>query len=76
MGDGDGKDSAQTSIHWFEKELLLRCGISKERFHKVRGDQWEKGYAAESCRALTGQAFSKGVHRIYAECDPDNESSQ
>lgn len=36
---------------------------------------WGKGYAAESCRALIGQAFSKGVHRIYAECDPDNESS-
>ena len=43
MGDGNGKDSAQTSIHWFEKELLRQCGISKQRFHKVRGDQREVG---------------------------------
>lgn len=31
---------------------------------------WGKGYAAESCRTLIRQAFSNGVHRIYAECDP------
>ena len=36
---------------------------------------WGHGYAAESCRALIGLAFSNGVHRIYAQCDPDNESS-
>ncbi len=36
---------------------------------------WGKGYAAESCRTLIRQAFSNGVHRIYAECDPNNESS-
>lgn len=33
---------------------------------------WGKGYAAESCEALIRQAFSDGVHRIYAECDPLN----
>ena len=36
---------------------------------------WGHGYAAESCRALIQKAFSDGVHRIYAECDPDNKSS-
>ena len=36
---------------------------------------WGKGYAAESCEALIAQAFSNGVHRIYAECDPLNENS-
>ena len=36
---------------------------------------WGYGYAAESCKALIEQAFSNGVHRIYAECDPANESS-
>ncbi len=36
---------------------------------------WGCGYAAESCRALIQQAFSNGVHRIYAECDPLNKSS-
>ena len=36
---------------------------------------WGNGYAAESCKALIQQAFSNGVHRIYAECDPDNKNS-
>lgn len=36
---------------------------------------WGHGYAAESCRVLIQKAFSDGVHRIYAECDPDNKSS-
>lgn len=36
---------------------------------------WGYGYAAESCKALIQQAFSNGVHRIYAECDPNNKSS-
>lgn len=36
---------------------------------------WGQGYAAESCRALMEQVFSDGVHRIYAECDPNNENS-
>ena len=33
---------------------------------------WGYGYAAESCKALITLAFSNGVHRIYAECDPNN----
>ncbi len=36
---------------------------------------WGNGYATESCKALIGQAFSNGVHRIYAECDPNNQRS-
>lgn len=36
---------------------------------------WGHGYAAESCKALIQQAFSNGVHRIYAECDPENVRS-
>lgn len=36
---------------------------------------WGYGYAAESCKALIQQAFSNGIHRIYAECDPRNERS-
>lgn len=36
---------------------------------------WGHGYAAESCNALVQQAFLNGVHRIYAECDPNNKSS-
>lgn len=36
---------------------------------------WGRGLAAESCRALAERAFAQGVHRIYAECDPQNENS-
>ena len=34
-----------------------------------------KGYAAEVLVAVIRQAFRTGVHRIYAECDPQNERS-
>ncbi len=36
---------------------------------------WRQRYAAESCTALIRKAFSEGIHRIYAECDPRNEAS-
>ena len=36
---------------------------------------WGKGYARESCQALVEKAFREGTHRIFAECDPENESS-
>ena len=36
---------------------------------------WGQGYAKESCEALIQQAFSEGIHRIYAECDPENSNS-
>ena len=42
-------------------------------FHR---DYWGHGYALESCKALIQQAFSNnGIHRIYAECDPQNKRS-
>ena len=34
-----------------------------------------QGYARESCERLINLAFATGVHRIYAECDPENQSS-
>lgn len=36
---------------------------------------WKKGYASEACLALINEAFSKGIHRIFAECDPENPNS-
>ena len=36
---------------------------------------WGKGYACEACKAVIGQAFADGAHRIYAECDPKNAGS-
>lgn len=42
----------------------------------VFNDQYGKqGYATEACRALIEDAFCKGIHRIYAECDPQNSNS-
>lgn len=38
-------------------------------------DYWGKGYARESCNKLIELAFANGIHRIYAECDPDNLAS-
>lgn len=36
---------------------------------------WGNGYAKEGCSVLIEQAFSSGIHRIFAECDPENSSS-
>ena len=36
---------------------------------------WKQGYAGEACRAAVEQVFNGGVHRIYAECDPENAAS-
>ena len=36
---------------------------------------WHRGFARESCEALISLAFQSGIHRIFAECDPRNESS-
>lgn len=36
---------------------------------------WGQGYAKESCNALIEKAFSEGIHRIFAECDPCNSGS-
>jgi len=36
---------------------------------------WGKGYAKESCMKLIEVAFSSEIHRIFAECDPNNHRS-
>lgn len=46
-----------------------------EMGYVLNKNYWGRGYAAESCKALIEQAFSNGVHRIYAECDPRNRNS-
>ena len=40
-----------------------------------RRDCWGQGYARESCEAVIEAAFAAGVHRIFAECDPNNAAS-
>ena len=36
---------------------------------------WGKGYAKEGCAAIIQYFFNNGIHRIFAECDPDNINS-
>ena len=36
---------------------------------------WNQGFARESSKALIKKAFSSGITRVYAECDPENQSS-
>ncbi|MGN1105506.1 MAG: GNAT family N-acetyltransferase [Huintestinicola sp.] len=36
---------------------------------------WGKGYAKEGCEAIIKSSFENGIHRIFAECDPENTSS-
>lgn len=38
-------------------------------------EYWGRGFASESCRAVIERAFADGAHRIFAECDPENENS-
>lgn len=48
---------------------------AREIGYVLNRNYWGQGYAAESCEALIQQAFSNGIHRIYAECDPRNQRS-
>lgn len=34
-----------------------------------------RGYASEAIQAVMQDAFKNGVHRVYAECSPDNTCS-
>ena len=36
---------------------------------------WGRGYATEACGAAVEAAFARGVHRVFAECNPENAAS-
>lgn len=48
---------------------------SLEMGYVFNQNHWGSGYATESCEALIELAFLNGIHRIYAECDPNNPNS-
>lgn len=48
---------------------------SLEIGYVLNRDYWGRGYAVESCEALICRAFEQDIHRIYAECDPENAAS-
>ena len=51
-------------------KLIGNVYLGKRDFHAL-----EMGYARESCMQLMKLAFENGIHRIYAECDPENKNS-
>lgn len=48
---------------------------AKEVGYIINRDYRRKGYALEALSAVIDNAFREGAHRVFAECDPRNESS-
>ena len=42
---------------------------AKEIGYIINGDYQRMGYALEALRAVIENAFRKGAHRVFAECD-------
>lgn len=63
------------------KKMIGNIYLRKKDFESLEigyvfnQEYWGKGYAEESCRVLIEQSFSRGIHRIFAECDPQNPNS-
>lgn len=49
---------------------------SKELGYIVNKDHQRKGYAREAITEVLKAACKAGVHRVYVECDPENECHQ
>ena len=64
-----------------EHKMIGNIYLGKREFDSLElgfvfnENYWKKGYAKESCEKLIEAAFEKGIHRIYAECDPGNQNS-
>lgn len=50
-------------------------GGSRELGYVFRRDVWGQGYAHEAAYRLLLEAFAGGLHRVYAECNPENPRS-
>lgn len=48
---------------------------SMELGYVLARGHWGRGYAWEGCQALMKAALRQGAHRIFAECDPQNQAS-
>lgn len=55
--------------------LAARGFNSLELGYVLSRAHWRRGFAKEAARAAIQAAFTAGAHRIYAECDPENEAS-
>lgn len=63
------------------KKLIGNVYLGKRDFEAIEigfvfnGEYGKQGYATESCLELIRLLFKNGVHRIFAECDPENQAS-
>ncbi len=65
-----------------EDRLIGACGmhgvtdIQASIGYILNRGYWGNGYATEAARALVEYLFDeRGVHRVYASCDPENHAS-
>lgn len=66
----------QALIGWCTLHLRGRQLDAGEIGYALRRDCWGQGYATETARALLRFGFEElGLHRISAECHPDNTGS-
>ena len=65
----------------FNHKMIGNVYLGKREFDSLEigfvfnESYWKKGYAQESCEKLIELAFNNGIHRIFAECDPNNLNS-
>lgn len=48
---------------------------SKELGYVLNTNYLRKGYGSQAAKAVLDDAFAHGVHRVYAECAPQNPAS-
>jgi [ribosomal protein S5]-alanine N-acetyltransferase len=67
-----------------EDRLIGRCGLSisddepREAilWYTLHPDEWGRGFTTEAARVMTDFGFrTLGLHRIWADCDPENVAS-
>ena len=49
--------------------------VKKNLEYVLNRNFWGNGYAFEACSAMCGNVFSKGIHRLESNCNPNNAAS-
>ena len=70
-------------VPWDEDGLIGRCGLGITDPHgegmlwyTQHPAFWGRGFATEAARGMVDFGFGElGLHRIWADCDPDNPAS-
>jgi RimJ/RimL family protein N-acetyltransferase len=65
-----------------EDKLIGGCRVNKVSEREahlgyiLNQNYWGNGYATEAAKAMVEYAFTElGVHRVYADCHPENTAS-